>query len=137
MIAQELDDMGLAPALRVVDPGLEQFERCKEWLEAGLEHSPLSMVDVLKAIQNGALFWPGRACAMVTEIAPYGDAKAISVLTAGGDMQELRQMALGVEAYGRLNGCKYSLVEGRKGWERALKDDGYVFQSVTLRKEIG
>lgn len=137
---EELAEMGVEPVLTVVppppSPELAQFERCKAWLEAGLEYSPLTMVDVLRAIQNGAMFWPGKNAAMVTEISPYGDGKAISVLTAGGDMDELRQMALGVEALGRLNGCTVALIEGRKGWERAMKQDGYEFASVTLRKAI-
>jgi len=137
---EELSDMGIEPSLTLVPPNptpeLVQFERCKAWLEAGLEHSPLTMIDVLQAVQRGAMFWPGKACAMVTEISPFGEGKAISVLTAGGDMEELKQMALGVEAFGRLNGCTDSLIEGRKGWERSLKAEGYVFQSVTLRKSL-
>jgi len=137
---EELEAMGVDATLTVVPPPLApelaQFERCKAWLEAGLEHGPLTMVDVLQAVQRGALFWPGKASAMVTEIVPFGDAKAISVLTAGGDMAELKQMALGVEAFGRLNGCTVALIEGRKGWEKAMKADGYEFQSVTLRKPL-
>lgn len=134
---KELADMGIEPTLALVPPPeLQQFERCKEWLEAGLEGSPLTMVDLLKAIANGAILWPGKKAAMVTEIGPFGDGKAISVLSAGGDMEELRQMALGVEAMGRMNGCSFALVEGRKGWERALKNDGYVFQSVVLKKVL-
>lgn len=136
----ELSQMGIEPTLAIVpppeSPELQQFERCREWLEAGLEYSPLTMVEVLQAIQRGAMFWPGKACAMVTEISPFGEGKAISVLTAGGDMDELKQMALGVEAFGRLNGCSDALIEGRKGWERSLKAEGYVFQSVTLRKAL-
>lgn len=137
---EELAEMGIEPTLTIVppppSPELAQFERCRAWLEAGLEHSPLTMVDVLRAVQNGAMFWPGKQAAMVTEISPFGDGKAISVLTAGGDMEELRQMALGVEALGRLNGCQYALVEGRKGWERIMKQDGYEFVSVCLKKAL-
>lgn len=138
---EELEAMGVEATLTLVpdapSPEMAQFERCKAWLESGLEYSPLTMVDVLQAVQRGALFWPGKACAMVTEIAAFGDGRAISVLTAGGDMAELKQMALGVEAFGRLNGCTVALIEGRKGWERAMKEDGYRFQSVTLVKDLG
>ncbi len=134
---RELEDMGIEPVLTLVPPPeLQQFERCKAWLEAGLEGSPVTMVDLLTAIARGAMLWPGKAAAMVTEIGPFGDGKAISVLAAGGDMEELKQMALGVEAMGRMNGCAYALVEGRKGWERALKSEGYEFQSITLRKVL-
>jgi len=135
-LIEELEDMGLGPVVREVSPQLEQFERCKAWLEAGLEHGPLTIVDVLKSIQNGAMFWPGKNAAMVTEIGPFGEGRAISVLTAGGDMEELKQMAMGVEAYGRMNGCTYALVEGRKGWERVMRNEGYEFQSVCLKKAL-
>lgn len=129
--------MGIDPVLTVVpSPELAQFERCKGWLEAGLESSPLTMVDVLASIRDGAVFWPGTNAAMVTEIGSFGPEKCISVLTAGGDMEELRQMRAGVEAFGRANGCTVSIVNGRKGWERALKSDGYDFQSVCLRKAL-
>lgn len=137
---EELEAMGVESTLTLVPPPLSpelaQFERCKAWLEAGLEYSPLTMVDVLQAVQRGALFWPGKNAAMVTEISNYGAERAISVLTAGGDMTELKQMALGVEAFGRLNGCTRAMIEGRKGWERSMKDDGYRFQSLTLVKEL-
>ncbi len=134
---EELEEMGIDPVLTVVpSPELQQFERCKAWLEAGLEHSPLTMVDVLRSIQNGAVFWPGKGAAMVTEISDQGGERIISTLTAGGDKSELRQMAMGVEAFGRANGCAWAYVEGRKGWERELKADGYEFQSVTLRKAL-
>lgn len=134
---EELEEMGIDPVLTVVpSPELAQFERCKAWLEAGLESSPLTMVDVLNSVANGAVFWPGTNAAMVTEIGTFGADKCISVLTAGGDMDELRQMRAGVEAFGRANGCTVSVVEGRKGWERMLKADGYGFQSICLRKTL-
>lgn len=135
-LADELDEMELAPSIREVNPQLEQFERCKAWLEAGLEGSGLSIVDLLKEIAGGAVFWPGAKAAMVTSISMQGDRKVIAVLSAGGDMEEIRKMALGAEAYGRLNGCAYALVDGRRGWERMLKPDGYEFMSVTLRKVL-
>jgi hypothetical protein len=33
-------------------------------------------------------------------------------------------------------GCSSIELQGRKGWERFLKDDDYEFESITLRKKI-
>ncbi len=120
-----------------VHPLAAQLERCRPWLEESLGDSMLTWPQVEKMIFQGkAQFWPGKNAALVTEIVTYEDTKAIQVVTAGGEMVELKKLAAGAEAFGRLMLCSWSLVEGRKGWERALKDDGYEFYSVTVRKPL-
>ncbi len=136
-LAQELEEMGLEQTLVEVSPELERWERCKHWLEQGLEYGPLTMPEVLHEIGSGqAQFWPGQNCALVTQIVPYEGMKVCRVLTAGGDKQELRDMRTGIAALARMKGCTHLEVEGRKGWERELKSDGFEFASVVLRKQL-
>jgi hypothetical protein len=57
-------------------------------------------------------------------------------MSAGGDLTEILAMVPGMEAFARLNGCSRSIVEGRKGWEKALRAGGYGFMSVKLEKRF-
>lgn len=114
-----------------------QMDRCEPWLRDSMESSLISWDQVRALVFQGrAQFWPGRNAALVTEIVSYENTRAIQVVTAGGELDELKKLATGAEAYGRAMQCEYALVEGRKGWERALKLDGYEFQSVTVRKRL-
>lgn len=133
---EELDQMGLDPVLTEISPQLKEWERCKPWIEAGLSDT-MTLADILTPIAEGrAHFWPGRECAMVTEITAHEDKKIIWVTAAGGDLNELKAMQAGVEAFARLNGCTEARIEGRKGWEKTLKPDGYEFVSVIIRKPL-
>lgn len=114
-----------------------EFERCVQWLVPALEGGRRTMADVARAIGEGkAQLWPGKACAMVTEVHTFPTGKALQVWLAGGDMAELMAMQAGVEAWGRLVGCSEVIIEGRKGWERTLKPAGFELFSVCLRKAI-
>lgn len=144
-LSDELDDVcGPAPvppvqevAADFVHPLAAQLERCRPWLEEGMADSMFTWDQVRALVFQGrAQFWPGKNAALVTEIITYDKTKAIQVITAGGEMVELKKLATGAEAYGRMMQCDYAIVEGRKGWERALKDDGYEFYSVTVRKAL-
>lgn len=141
----ELKELGIGqaqapkPELKVVPRPLHpQWDRCKTWIDEGLGDSMLKIADLEAMLISGqALFWPGKACALVTEITTYPTGeRAIEVLSAGGDMAEIMSLAPGVEAFARLQGCTVSIVEGRKGWERTMRDQGYAFYSIKLRKEL-
>ena len=41
-----------------------------------------------------------------------------------------------VEAWAKDGGCHRIEVLGRKGWERALKEHGYGFKNITLKKDL-
>lgn len=127
------------PPLKVVARQSDKnWERCKPWIEAGLQGSLLSVSDVEAQLKSGtAILWPGEKCAIVTEFVDYSSGeRAAQVMSAGGDMQEIIRMIPGMEAYGRLNGCSRIIVTGRLGWQRMLKSQGYDFLSVTVGKAL-
>lgn len=153
-LAQELDEMigPERPRLSLVAPAeprpepvapaapnpvAEHFERCRPWLEEALEGGLYDIEEVKARLARGAAqFWPGRDCAIVTEVTPYPRGVAIQCWLAGGDKAEILAMAPGIEAWGRLNGCTHALVEGRPGWDRELRGSGYERWSVTLSKVL-
>jgi hypothetical protein len=144
-LAQDLEEMlGPQPRLALVPaapppvhPAVAQFERCKAWLEPAMEGGRRTMADVERALQEGkAQLWPGKACAMVTEVHSFPTHRAIQVWLAGGDLAELMAMEAGLQAWARLQGCTEVLIEGRRGFERALKSAGYELWSVCLRKAL-
>jgi hypothetical protein len=116
---------------------LAQFERCKPWLIDALEGGHHTIDDVAREIaQQSVQFWPGRACAVVTRVHSFSTGKACQVWLAGGDMAELLSLQPGLEAWARLMGCTEVLIDGRKGWERAMKSSGYELQAISLRKAL-
>ena len=118
-------------------PMIEHFERCRPWLVEALEGSFFTIEDVARALaDNRAQLWPGKNAVIVTEIQTYPNERVIQVWLAGGDMQEIMQMAAGLESWARLNGCSSVLVEGRQGWARVLKEQGYEPYSYTAVKRL-
>lgn len=87
--------------------------------------------------QNRLQFWPGRDAAVITETHTYPSGeKVIQGKWAAGNAEEILAMVPGIEAYGRMLGCGTVLVEGRAGWVKPLKAQGYKFFSVTLKKAL-
>lgn len=141
----ELDAMGIAasepplpPVREVVKPPHAHWERCKGWIEDGLKDSLFKLSDIEEQLAKGeAVLWPGQKCAIVSEFVTYPNGERLSqVMSAGGDLGEIEAMVPGMEAFARLNGCSQSTVQGRRGWERVLKRQGYEFLSVTLKKAL-
>lgn len=123
------------PVPRPHDP---QWERCKAWVEAGLEGSLLKIADIEAMVRDGRMMlWPGRECAIVTEVMTYtGGDKAMQCVSAGGKLEEITGMIGGIEARARAEGCSQTLIEGRAGWTKLLKANGYHQHSVTMRKAL-
>lgn len=123
------------PVMRSADP---QWERCKPWIEAGLEGSLLKIADIEAMVRDGRMvLWPGRECAIVTEVMTYtGGDKAMQCVSAGGKLEEIASMIGGIEAAARREGCSVTLIEGRAGWSKLLKANGYAQHSVTMRKAL-
>jgi hypothetical protein len=141
----ELEEMGvpaseppLPPVREVAKPPHAHWERCKGWIEAGLEDTLFKISDIEEQLAKGdAVLWPGSKCALVTEFVTYPNGERLSqVMSAGGDLEEIDSMVPGMEAYARLNGCSRSTIVGRRGWERVMKKRGYSFLSVTLTKVL-
>lgn len=131
-----------APALTVVthqtvSPIQVQWERWKPAFAEAMAHSFHDIQDLERKIGQGrAYLFPGKNAAVVAEKAEYSGETVFQALWSVGDMEEVLDLAPGIEAFGRLIGCSSMLVEGRRGWEKVLKPHGYEFFSVTMRKAL-
>ena len=138
----ELDAMGIAasepplpPVREVVKPPHAHWERgCKGWIESGWAEgfAVQALGDIEEQLAKGeAVLWPGQKCAIVSEFVTYPNGERLSqVMSAGGDLGEIEARVPGMAAFAWRNGCSHSTVQGRRGWERVLKRQGYEFLSV-------
>lgn len=112
-----------------VTTGEAEWARCRQWIEAAVAYcgGTHDIGDVEEAIAAGeAQFWPGRACAVVTEITEFPKFSGLHFWLCGGDMDELvKEMRPAIEAWGAAQGCTRFTTAGRQGWQRVMKSCGY------------
>lgn len=129
-----------APQLEVVKeerPAHPQWMKYRPQFAQAMEGGLHRVEDVERLMGQGkAIFFPGKNAAVIAEKVEYGPTAVLQVLWCVGDMEEILSLAPGIEAMGRLLGCSSMLIEGRRGWEKALKSLDYEFWSVTLRKAL-
>lgn len=119
----------------------EEFERCKGWLSAALEHcrDSHSIEDIERGIEAGELqFWPGKLSAAIGEVCEYPKLRVYHIFLAGGSMTELKNMLIDGEEWARRIGCQRMRIIGRPGWTRTfLAKTGYEpTGQVILEKEL-
>ena len=122
-----------------VDPLLSQWARFRDLFKEAMAADGFWTIEDLeqRIAHRRAFFFPGAAAAMVAQIETYpGDMKVFQVLWACGDVNELLQMAPGLESIARMMGCNEVLIEGREAWRKLLEPSGYSLFSVTLRKRL-
>jgi hypothetical protein len=113
------------------------WDRCRAWLLPALLPQDGSETQLLEAIITGqAQLWVGERCAMVTQCVPEPAGLCIHAWLAGGDLEEIKAMVPGIEAWARAAGCDYATITGRTGWLRALQPQGYSVAGSELKKDL-
>lgn len=93
--------------------------------------------DLVRDLLAGAAqLWPGQRSAMVTQVVPEGAGLTLHVWLAGGKLADILSLKPGIEAWARAHGCSHVTVDGRRGWERLLRSDGFVRVGSELRKRL-
>lgn len=98
-----------------------EWDRCSAWIEAALAYDPTHNLDDVReaVLTDRARFWPGHACAIVTEVSTWPRMKTGHIWLAGGDMIEMQHVFQPqIEAHFRAEGCALSIITGRRGWSR-------------------
>ena len=117
-----------------------EWARLKHHIEAAIAKSPgfETIEDVEALVACGKYqVWFGRESVAITEIASYPRRKVLSIIHAGGDLNELQdEMEPQMCAFARSQGCQSITVQGRKGWERVRQARDYKFGFITMYKDL-
>ncbi|MDO8380520.1 hypothetical protein [Phenylobacterium sp.] len=106
--------------------GAVGWARYRAWLLPALRDDCAGEAELLGDILSGrAQLWAGRGAAMVTQRLCEDGVHFLHVWLAGGELAEILAMKPGVEAWARGQGCQYVTIDGRAGWTRLLRRDGY------------
>lgn len=121
-----------------VHPRNAQWNKFRPLFAEAIEGSRYSIEDVDRQVGQGLMmFFPGQNSAVIATQVTFPDGtKDLQTLWAVGDLKEIVELEPGICAMARLLGCVGVMVEGRKGWEKLLKDKGYKPWSVTVRKAL-
>lgn len=120
----------------------EAWARCRPYIEGALKHcfGGYSVDDVARGVEDGRYaFFPGRACAIVTEFWEGPQIKALNLWLMGGDLAELRQIYPTVEGFARQHGCREIAgggLHGKRGWERVTRRLGFEPRWTIYSKEL-
>jgi hypothetical protein len=77
-------------------------------------------------------------CVFVTQIVTYKNCKAVRVITVTGiDHQEWLKLGCEtLERWGKESGCSIIEMQGRKGWEKSLKAEGFTEPELIMTKHF-
>lgn len=117
------------------DAARREWKRCRPYIEAALGycHGTHTIEDIELGIAEGLyVFWPGKQSAAVTEVHQFPQARFFHIFLAGGDLDELRSMVPTWQSFAAFAGCSRLTICGRRGWERALKKQGWKAALVCL-----
>jgi hypothetical protein len=87
----------------------------------------------LWAIHDGEI-----KCVFVTQIVSYKRCKAVRVITVTGiDHQEWLKLGCDtLVSWGKESGCTMLEMQGRKGWEKSLKAQGFEDPEISMTKHF-
>lgn len=93
--------------------------------------------DLVAGVASGAYtLWLGDDSAILSQVINYPRLKAHRCFVAGGDLAELMLMEPEMAIDAKLLGCTRHEIDGRKGWERAMKPLGYGQAGIRLYRRI-
>lgn len=109
---------------------MTEWERCKPWIEAALRYAggTHTIEDVEAAVvERRAMLLAGKQSAIVVEVKIFPRQRALHIWLAGGDLDELKSVFTSgqIDVIARAHGCRHVTISGRRGWLRALKDEGF------------
>lgn len=102
---------------------LKEWDRCQKYIEDALEygHGGFDISDVFERVAQGKfLLWTRQNSAAVTEIVSYPRKRVVNVALAGGNLDELEDMAPAIYEWAKSIGINSIFVSGRKGWKRTF-----------------
>ena len=118
---------------------MNEILRCRPWIEAALEysHGTHEFIDVVDAILSGKMqLWSNEHGCAVTEVIDYPRKRMLHVFLAGGSKEAISDLSEPALKWAKDIGCSDLTLTGRKGWTKALKNDGWTTSHVMMIKEV-
>ena len=98
---------------------------------------PANLDQVYEDLQaRVAQLWLVDGGAIVTETYETDEGEICRVAYAGGSLEAGLKGLPTIEDWARRNGCTKMIVEGRKGWARALRPYGYAEARRVVEKDL-
>jgi hypothetical protein len=93
--------------------------------------------DLLREVAAGeAQLWQNEDAILVTQVVEEPRRKVLHFWVAAGDLDACVEMSRRVMEWGRSVGCDYATLTGRKGWLRALADEGWSYEFTVMGRPI-
>lgn len=103
-----------------------ELDRWEPQIRAALARGDMTMAEVREGVALGWFQpWSFGQAIMITEMVLSPRMRALHVLVAAGDLDEICEMTPALEELARQAGCNFVGATGRKGWLRVLKRFGY------------
>lgn len=114
---------------------LSQMEARRDLIEAALHYTGGTHIydDVVSMVMQGRLFWrvlPNSF--MIFEVMEYPRQRHLHGFLAGGKLEEIKAAQNDVIELARLAGCTTITLGGRRGWVKALQQEGWKESCVTI-----
>lgn len=118
---------------------MDQLTRCRPLIENALKHSGNThdFIDVAEGVYKGLMqLWPLEKSCIVTEIISHPQKKVLHIFLGAGDLTEILSIHLDVLEFAKSQGCTAVSMNGRKGWQKALKKYNIDVLHVAFWKDI-
>ena len=118
---------------------MSPYPRFRDSFAAAMDPRLFGIEHLDRLLASGAAhFFATDAAAIVTGFRTFpSGARAVCGLIAAGALDEIETVLIPrAEAWGRMNGCTFGMIDSRPGWARRLKPQGYETWQVSLIKKL-
>lgn len=108
-------------------------------LEEALDHGggTHDLGHVLAAVRSGmAQLWADGPCVIVTEVNDTPNEKELHFWLAAGTLDEVVALSNKVMEWGREVGCTVATLCGRRGWAKALANEGWSHRMIEMGRRL-
>lgn len=118
---------------------MEGLERFRPGLEKALKlggdtHTVRDVVEMI--LDNRAQIWIVGNALIVTEVLQFPRKRVLRFWLATGNGEDCIAVSRRVLEWGKEQGCDLAMITGRRGWVRALRDEGWTETMTVLTQEL-
>ena len=116
-----------------------ELKRCEKWIQDALDRGPPThdFIHIVDLVSTGRMqLWANETSCVVTEIQDFPKMRVLHLFLAGGSLEGIRDLEENALKWSKSVGCTAWTLAGRKGWERALKDNGWEVANRFMIKRL-